>query len=128
MKQMKWIAIVIVALGVVGIIYEIRNNNSSNHLGNFTVQDTLIVDTNPWKPYLSISSEDTGNVYEVVWDQKYGATKKMYCMAVFRNDQTKQYKLIAPWLTGIIIEEQNTNNIRFNRVEINAVPEYRTCE
>lgn len=128
MKKMKLIAIIIVVLGVVGIIYEIWSVNSSNHLGNFTVQDTLVVDTNPWKPYISIPEGDTGTIYEVIWDQKYGATKTAYCLAIFRNESAKQYKLIAPWISGIVIEDQNTNNIKFNKIPKSNVPSYKTCE
>jgi hypothetical protein len=128
MKKNKWIAIVIIAFGAVGIAYEVWNSNSSNHLGNFATLDTAKVDPNPWKPYISISEGDTGNIYEVVWDQKYGATKTAYCLAIFRNEQAKQYELIASWISGIVIEDQNTNNIKFNKVQKSDVPNYKTCE
>ena len=112
----KWIAFVIVALGVVGIVYVIWDHNSSNVLGNYTNLDTAVVETNPWKPYISVSEKDTGIVIEVIWDQKYGATKKSYCMAVFQNEKTRQYRLIAPWMKSITIECQNMNDIKFNKV------------
>lgn len=123
----KWVAIVIVALGVVGVAYVIWSSNSPNYFGNFSTRDTLIVDTNPWKPSLSIPTGDTENVYEVTWDQKYGATKKSYCVAVFQNEKSRQYKLIAPWLDGLVIEYQNTNNIKFNKVSKKDVPNYKEC-
>jgi uncharacterized protein YxeA len=121
----KWIAIIIVALAVVGIAYAIWEHNSSNVFSNYTTQDTVVVETNPWQPYLSVPVGDTESVYEVVWDQKYGTTKTSYCMVVFRNERSKQYKLIAPWLDGIIIEYQNTNDIKFNKVLRKDVPNYQ---
>lgn len=124
MKNVNWVAYVIVALGVVGIIYTIWNANSTNPFGNYAVRDTAVVETNHWKPYISISNDDTCSVYEVLWDQKYGATKKSYCMVVFRNESAKQYKLIAPWLDGLIIEYQNTNDIKFNKVLKENAPNY----
>lgn len=122
-KTYKWIAIVIVALGVVGIVYVIWDSNSSNVLSNYTTLDTAVVETNPWKPYLGISENDTDNVIEVVWDQKYGATKKSYCKAVFQNEKTHQYRLIAPWMESITIECQNTNDINFNKISKKDVPD-----
>jgi len=121
----KWIAIVIVALAGVGIVYVIWDHNSSNVFSNYSIQDTAIVETNPWEPYLSIPVGDTESVYEVTWDQKYGSTKTYFCMAVFRNEHSKQYKLISPWLDGIIIEYQNTNDIKFNKVLKKDVPDYK---
>lgn len=119
----KWVAIVIVALGVVGIVYVIWDHNRPSFLGNYTNLDTAVVETNPWKPYLSVSEKDTGIVIEVIWDQKYGATKKSYCMAVFQNEKTRQYRLIAPWMKNITIECQNMNDIKFNKVHRDSIVE-----
>lgn len=124
----KWIAYVIVALGVVGVVYVIWDQNSSVNLSNYTVRDTTVIEANPWKPYRNIPEGDTENIYEVSWDQKYGVTKKKYCTAVFRNEQSKQYKLIAPWLDDQIIEYQNTNDIIFTKVLKRDVPEYRVSK
>ena len=124
MKNIKLIAYVIIALGVVGIIYTIWDQNSSNPLVGYVERDSTVIEENTWKPYLSISDKRNDEVFEVTWDQKYGVTKKQYCMVVFRNESIRQYKLIAPWLDGSIIEYQNTNDIKFKKVRKNDVPGY----
>lgn len=124
MKNIKWIAYVIVALGVVGIAYTIWDQNSSNPLVGYVERDSTVIEENSWRPYLSISDKSNDEIYEVVWDQKYGVTKTMYCVVVFRNESIKQYKLIAPWLDGAIIEYQNTNDIKFKKVLKSNVPGY----
>lgn len=123
-KSIKLIAYVLIALGVVGIIYTIWDQNTSNPLVGYVDRDSTVVVTNDWKPYLSISDKSEDEIYEVIWDQKYGVTKKQYCVVVFRNESAKQYKLIAPWLDGAIIEYQNTNDIKFKKVRKNDVPGY----
>jgi len=125
MKAKMWIAIVIVALGAVGIGYEIWKNSSPSFPSNYNTSDTLKVETNSWIPYLSIPEGDTDFVYEVTWDQKYGATKKAYCMAIFKDDKLRQYGLIAPWISSIVIENQNTNNVKITKVLKKDVPNYK---
>lgn len=124
MKNIILVAYVIIALGVVGIIYTIWDQNSSNPLVGYVERDSTVIEENTWKPYLSISDKSNDEVFEVSWDQKYGVTKKQYCMVVFRNESIRQYKLIAPWLDGAIIEYQNTNDIKFKKVRKNNVPGY----
>lgn len=124
MKNIKLVAYVIIALGVVGIIYTIWDQNSSNPLVGYVERDSTVIEENTWKPYLSISDKSNDEVFEVTWDQKYGVTKKQYCMVVFRNESIRQYKLIAPWLDGAIIEYQNTNDIKFKKVLKSNVPGY----
>lgn len=120
----KWVVIVVVALGVVGIAYEIWNQNSSNGLVGYTSRDSLVIDMNPWKSYVSIPVNDTENLYEVTWAQKYGDTKTMYCMSVFRNESAKEYKLVAPWLNALVIEDQNANDIKITKVSKKDAPNY----
>lgn len=124
MKNIILVAYVIIALGVVGIIYTIWDQNSSNPLVGYVERDSTVIEENTWKPYLSISDKSNDEVFEVTWDQKYGVTKKQYCMVVFRNESIRQYKLIAPWLDGAIIEYQNTNDIKFKKVLKSNVPGY----
>ena len=126
MKKMKWVAIVIVALGAVGIGYEIWSHNSNNHLGSYDTLDTSEVETNPWQPYKYLTESDSDYVFEVIWDQKYGATKTAYCKAIFKNIKTNQYELIAPWLNSVTIEAQNTNDLKINKVLKKDVPDYQT--
>jgi hypothetical protein len=122
----KWIGIVIIALGVVGIAYVIWDSNSSINLAGYSVRDTVAIEENVWKLYRSIPIGDTDEVYEVIWDQKYGATKKCYCTVVFRNERSNEYKLVAPWLDDLVIEKQNTDDISFDKVFKKDVPDYRT--
>jgi hypothetical protein len=126
--MVKWVVIAIVILGGIGIAYEIWNQNSSVDLSNYTNRDSVVIETNAWEPYLNIPEGDTESIFEVTWDQKYGATKTSFCMIVFRNEQAKQYKLVAPWLDGVIIEYQNTNDIKFNKVLRKDAPNYKNSK
>jgi len=81
------------------------------------------IESNDWQPYLAIDPTDTAHVYRVTWVQKYGSTQIAYCRVVFRNDKEKQYKLIAPWLSGIEIERANMDDIQFDKVPMDSVPE-----
>lgn len=76
----KWISIGIVALGVIGIVYVIWSSNRPlSGLNNYSEPDLILISPNPWQEYISIPIEDTLKVFEVTWDQKYGATRKEYC-------------------------------------------------
>jgi hypothetical protein len=78
---------------------------------------------NDWQPYKAIDPADSTHVYRVIWSQKYGSVQTAYCKVVFRNDKEKQYKLIAPWLSGIEIERANMDDIQFDRIPLDSVPE-----
>lgn len=124
----KWIFIGIVALGVIGIGYVIWDyNRPSIRLDNIE-PDSIVISPNPWQEYISIPAEDTGKVFEVTWDQKYGATRREFCRAIFKNDKSMQYKLVAPWITSIIIQLSNTNNIKIVKINKNEIPKNYSSE
>lgn len=114
----KWIIVssIIVALAIIAIVYEIWRNTSPVNLTSYSTIDSVKIEANPWQPYLSIPIDDTENVYEVIWSQKYGSARICYCKAIFINEKMRQYKMIAPWRAGIIVEYANTNDIAFNKV------------
>lgn len=56
------------------------------------------------------------NCLKVVYREKYGSEIVTYCMVLFRNDTTKQYKMIAPWLKGKIVEMSNITGIEVYEV------------
>jgi hypothetical protein len=122
--MLKWIAIAVVVLGAACIAFEIWNQNSSNGLVGYTSIDSTVIDMNPWKAYMSIPVSDTDDIYEVTWAQKYGDTKVVYCTCIFRNEVSKEYKLVAPWLNALIIEDQNANDIKINKVSKKDAPDY----
>lgn len=51
------------------------------------------------------------NCLKVIYREKYGAELIAYCMVVFKNDKTQQYKLVAPWLKNEVIERSNITGI-----------------
>lgn len=118
----NWLIIILILIFLF-ILYKKKEQNQSVNLTTYKNVDSLQVENNPWELLLNIEPKDTLHVYKVVWDQKYGATKISYCMAVFENKETKQYKLIAPWINTIIIEKQNINNIDFNKIERKSMPD-----
>ncbi len=56
------------------------------------------------------------NCLKVVYREKYGAEIITYCMVLFRNDKTKQYKMVAPWLKSKIVEMSNITGIEVYEV------------
>jgi hypothetical protein len=119
----KWVAISIgvVAVGIIG--YAIWDANLPVYLGlNMHGADTLKIEAGEWQPTKAIDPADSTHVYRVIWTQKYGDTKVAYCKIVFKNDKTGQYKLVAPWTSGIEIERSNMDDIQFDKLPIDSVP------
>ena len=122
----KWIAIGIIILGLISIIYVIWDQNRPGiRLDNIVVTDTIKVDNSAWYEYMSISIQDSMYAYEVIWDQKYGVTKKEYCKVIFKNDKNNLYKLVAPWRSSIEIPYANINNIAINKILIKSIPDFK---
>ena len=66
------------------------------------------IDPNPWQVFSSIDPDDKDNILKATYCDEFGAPKTFFCMVVFSNDQTHQYKLLSPDLgSGIIIEKGN---------------------
>lgn len=98
-KIIKTISIIIIVLCVIAIIYEVlQYNRPISNLVTYNTIDTLEIKKNAW--FVNCVA-DSGYVYKVTWDQKYGTTKEAYCKAIFKNNETKQVKLIAPWIDAI---------------------------
>ena len=118
-----WVGICIGVIALVAIIYVIWDSNQFGGLGPniMTVEDPK-VEPNDWQPYKSIGPEDSLHVLKVVWTEKYGPTKTEYCMAVFSNDKTKQYKLVAPWKEVTDIERSNMTDISISTVAKKDMP------
>lgn len=77
--------------------------------------DNTNIDAVEW--IVENQSKDTDkNCLKVIYREKYGAELVVYCMVLFRNDKTKQYKMVAPWLTNKIIEMSNVTGIEVNEV------------
>lgn len=77
---------------------------------------------NDWKVHTSISPEDTSNIIEVTYDQKYGRTIHLYCMAVFENEKKNKYRCVAPWLGKKEIERSNVNDFQTRIIPKVQVP------
>ena len=73
------------------------------------------VDTNDWYVKFQTSDPDH-NCLRVVFREKYGQQLTVFCMVVFANNKTQQYKLIAPWMKGLEIERSNITT--FDPVEV----------
>lgn len=66
------------------------------------------VGKNEWSVFKSVPPDSTDRyVLEVVYSEKYGPCHTESCMVVMKNDKTRQYKIIAPW----IIKEIERGNI-----------------
>jgi hypothetical protein len=118
----KWLVIILIFIFIF-IVYKKKKQDQSVNLTTYKNIDSLQIENNPWELLLNIEPKDSIHIYKVIWDQKYGATKINYCMAIFENKKAKQYKLIAPWFNSIIIEGQNISNINFEKIEKKSMPE-----
>lgn len=87
------------------------------------IKDTLTNAKNDWTPHTTINITDTNHVVEVTYDQKYGRTVQIYCMAVFENKKENRYKCIAPWLGKKEIERANINDFQTKIILKSEVPE-----
>lgn len=56
------------------------------------------------------------NCLKVIYREKYGLEIVTNCMVLFRNDKTKQYKMVAPWLNQKIVEMSNITGIEVYEV------------
>jgi hypothetical protein len=57
------------------------------------------------------------NCLKVIYREKYGDKITSYCMVVFRNNKTRQYKFVAPWMKNKIIERSNIFGISVEEVQ-----------
>ena len=84
------------------LLYLITIGNNPNH--------------NYWQPYLFITMNDTNNIYEVVWNEKYGMSKLAHTKVIFRS-KTGDYKLVSN-IETIEIKAININSISFKKVPL----------
>jgi len=122
MKKSTTITLIVITCILAIIILVTWNANRGINLSNIKIADTIQIEKGEWEEYKSILIEDSILVYQVTWDQKYGVTKTEYCKVIFKNDKQKQYKLIAPWLDGVIIERVNMNDLSVDKINLNDVP------
>lgn len=73
-----------------------------------------------WVVEFSVPIGDTCNVVKVGYTQKYGTYVELYCKAVFNNSKTGQYKFVAPWLDGALVERSNMDDITYKLVPIDS--------
>jgi len=121
----QWIIIIVAIVAVLGVCYVIVETNRPVYfVGVASKQaDAQKIEPSAWQPDKAIAPDDSTHVFRVTWSQKYGSLRTAYCKVVFKNDKEKQYKLIAPWMTSIDIERANMDDIVFEKISIDSVPE-----
>lgn len=68
------------------------------------------IEKNDWELENSINKPDSFCL-KITFQEKYGNLVTLYCMALFRNDKTRQYKLVAPWYNSKIINIDNIDDV-----------------
>jgi hypothetical protein len=68
--------------------------------------ESSVIDTPDWIVENQVS-DPSKYVLQVIYREKYGAEKTIYCMVLFRNDKTRQYKAVAPWLKDVVVQMEN---------------------
>ena len=97
-----------------------------NDSGHGDTTDTVI-EENDWKVNSEVVNVDS-NCLKVVYREKYGDEIVEYCMVVFENDKTQQYKLIAPWLKNVVIERSNITGIVVSEISRGEIPKVERAE
>jgi hypothetical protein len=121
----KWVIVSITILAVLfisGIFLWKLRPQTTLIVTNPQNKDSLIITENEWIPHTSINVTDTSHAIEVTYDQKYGRTVRIYCMAVFENKKENRYKCIAPWLGKKEIERSNINDFQTKIVLKSEIP------
>ena len=112
MKVSKiWIAVAIVVVVILTTIVYNWNRNP----GSFSIFEGPKIEQNDWTPFASIQPNDSLNVLKVVYQEKYGSEKTIYCKVIFDNTKTAEYKCVAPWL-DLILEKSNLNSFKFSTI------------
>ena len=112
---------VIEILIIIGLIIWSQNRGMLIGFFNNTPKEGVIPE-NDWKVLSAINADDTANVINVCYDQKYGNTVNLYCLVVFQNDKIGQIKFVAPWIDNAIVERSNMNDIKIKVVSKKGVP------
>ena len=61
--------------------------------------------------WIVIASAKPDTVLTVHFTNEIGARGELKCMALFENNKTRQYKLVAPWLKEALLEKGNITSI-----------------
>jgi hypothetical protein len=112
MKNIKIWTIVGISLLLVIITV---SYNWDRIIGTFSVFEEPKIEKNDWVTFSSINPDDTLNVLKVVYQEKYGLEKTIFCKAIFDNTKTAEYKCVAPWLS-LILQKSNLNSFQFETV------------
>jgi hypothetical protein len=95
---------------IVGIVIVYNWNNFPTTVSIFEKKE----EQNPWSPIVFITVNDSDQVVKIVYQEKYGLEKVEYCMAVFSSKE--EYKCVAPWLGDLILQKQNLNSFKTQKV------------
>ena len=128
MNKKLWILISVVILALILIVatnwgtffpYKGLSQAENQSIANFkdsAIQKDQAIPDNDWKFFASIVPGDSLNILKVVYQEKYGSEKTIYCTAVFENDKTGEYKCIAPWLPNCTLQQSNLNSFNYQIV------------
>jgi len=78
------------------------------------------IEKNDWIVLTSIKSDDTLNIIEVCYQEKYGLERVVFCTAIFENQKLGEYKCISPTL-NLILQKSNLNSFQTKTVLKNKI-------
>jgi hypothetical protein len=111
MKNVKiWSIIGIVSMCLIITLFY----NWDTTIGSLSVFQEQTEDKNDWVVIQSI--KDSLSVIKITYQEKYGIEKSAYCMVVFENVKTAEYKCIAPWLGSLLLQKSNLNSFQTSMV------------
>jgi len=116
-KAKVWGIVGIILFFVVVIIVYNWDRITSTIISNVTVyQDSTNIEPNDWVQSTSIKPEDSLNIIKVDYQEKYGSEKTAYCMCVFENSKTGEYKCVSPKLGSLVLQKSNLISFQFTIV------------
>jgi len=72
-----------------------------------SLNQKVTIRENDWTPFLSVPLKDTLSIIKVTYQEKYDSEKEVFCMAIFENRITGEYKCIASWLSNYVLQKSN---------------------
>jgi hypothetical protein len=116
----KWILWLVLTGMLLLAAYSLWNDYRPSFFGPGFKYVEIPVDPNDWKALKFVETNDTTHVYKVTWSQSWGAPMTAYCKAIFINDKSRQYRLVAPWFSAIDLERANIDDIKFELVPLDS--------
>jgi hypothetical protein len=91
------------------------NFNGLNNFAAYVPQKEE--EKNDWSVVSAIKENDSLQKIQVIYQEKYGAEKTIYCKVVFENIKTGEYKCLSPEIGTLVLQKSNLNSFKISRIK-----------